>query len=92
MDEFEAPAGQVWRYVGPDIRVFSDIPVTVRPGDRLQWPGYPGIGWEAADDGEEPTVVPDNTHRIWTEKELTRRVDGVWSPALQEHWEVTDNA
>lgn len=53
------------RYVGDTTRVFPDIPITVQPGDVADcFPDVPADGWwEAAPDGSNVTVHPDNSEQ-----------------------------
>lgn len=45
----------VWEYTGPAGRIYTNVPVTPEPGDRVTWPGPP------AEDGcWVPTTEPEN--------------------------------
>lgn len=61
--ESEAPLEpSSWRYVGDVPRTYTNVPVTIDPGDVITWTGLPaGDGnWEPAN--EPATRLPDN-HR-----------------------------
>jgi hypothetical protein len=45
----------VWEYTGPAGRIYTNVPVTPEPGDRVTWPVPP------AEDGcWAPTTEPEN--------------------------------
>lgn len=46
-----------WHYIGPAGRIYTNIPVTVSPGDIVTWPEIP-----APDGAWFPTDDPPNRH------------------------------
>ena len=55
------PDATTWRYTGTITRVYTNIPVTINPGDTIAWPNAPTDdgNWEPAED-TTPTRQPDN--------------------------------
>ena len=58
-----APAGWgTWRYTGDLTRIYTNVPVTVSPGDVISWPQMPALDgfWEPAGSDTPITRWPDN--------------------------------